>query len=77
MKRVTEEVSNDHQPAKKVKVDLDHTQNVNGHDANVHGWSKVEKKKKKKEAKGGMGTQNVSRSSSSFGFITPSLHDTS
>jgi hypothetical protein len=60
MKRATDEVLNDHQPVKKLKVDLEHKQNVNGHDVNVNGWSKVEKRKKKKETKAAMGKQNVS-----------------
>jgi ribosomal protein S14 len=68
MKRVTEEVLNDHQPAKKVKVDLDHT--THDHDASVNGWSKVEKKKKKKENKATTAKQNVSRSGQFLGFIT-------
>jgi len=73
MKRVTEEVLNDHQPVKKVKVDLDHTHD---HDTDVNGWSKVEKRKKKKENRAMTAKQNVSRSSQVFrGSSRNSLHD--
>jgi hypothetical protein len=70
MKRATEEVLNDHQSVKKLKVDSD---NIHGSDANMKGWSKVEKKKKK-QAKAGTGKQYVSCSGQGFGFITQLVH---
>lgn len=70
MKRLIEEVVNEHQAVKKQKVVVSKVSNVSDPDAN--GWAKIEKKKKKRGSKAGMGPgkQNVRRSSRATGFIT-------
>ena len=69
MKRVIEEALNEPQPVKKQKVVVSKISNSS--DGKVNGsWIKVEKKKKKKQSKAGVGKQNVRCYSQATGFIT-------